>query len=77
MWENFALHKLSEAECVPLEEHLLICSACQDILAEIDEYIEVIKAAAALLEPGKAENPVTDSRTRRQIAKGSARATSA
>ena len=79
MWENFALHKLSDQECAPLEEHLLICHACQDLLAEIDEYIEVVKTAAALLKPREAETekPVTDSRTRRRISKGTARATSA
>jgi len=79
VWENFALNKLSEQECAPLEEHLLICAACQDLLAQVDEYIEVVKTAAALLkpQPTKTENPVTDSRTRRRISKSTARATSA
>lgn len=79
VWENFALNKLSEQECVPLEEHLLICAACQDLLAQIDEYIDVVKTATALLQPPPAqpEKPVTDSETRRRISKKTARATSA
>ena len=84
-WEDFARGKLPAQECIPLEEHLLVCPACQDILAGIDEYIEVVKAAAALLEAGQAKDPaqakkdkpVTDSRTRRRISKATARATSA
>ena len=44
-WEKYALGMLSEGECGPMEEHLLICSPCQDSLAEADEYIRVVKAA--------------------------------
>jgi Putative zinc-finger len=46
--EEYAMGMLSEKDCMPLEEHLLICSACQDLLAQTDEYIRVAKAAAAL-----------------------------
>ena len=48
-WEGYALGMLSKEDCKPLEEHLLICSACQDSLAEADEYIRAVKAALAAL----------------------------
>jgi anti-sigma factor RsiW len=46
--EEYALGMQLNEDCKPLEEHLLICPACQDLLAAIDEYIRVAKAAAAL-----------------------------
>ena len=46
--EEYALGMQSNEDCKPLEEHLLICPACQDLLAATDEYIQVAKAAAAL-----------------------------
>jgi len=49
-WEEYALGMSSEEACALLEEHLLVCSACQDLLAEVDEYIRIARAAAALLE---------------------------
>jgi hypothetical protein len=48
VWEEYAMGMRSEQDCKPLEEHLLICSACQELLAEADEYIRVAKAATAL-----------------------------
>lgn len=36
---------LTEEQSAPLEEHLLICHACQDLLAELDEYLDVLKKA--------------------------------
>jgi hypothetical protein len=48
VWEAYALGMKSEQECAPLEEHLLLCPACQDQLANADDYIRVVKAAAAL-----------------------------
>jgi hypothetical protein len=48
VWEEYAMGLRSEEDCKSLEEHLLICSTCQDLLAEVDEYIRVAKAAAAL-----------------------------
>ena len=47
--EEYALGMQSNQDCKPLEEHLLICPACQDLLAATDEYIRVAKAAAALI----------------------------
>jgi uncharacterized C2H2 Zn-finger protein len=49
VWEDYALGMRSEEDRALLEEHLLICPACQDLLAEVDDYIQVVKAAAALL----------------------------
>jgi hypothetical protein len=46
IWESYALGMLSEQQSAPLEEHLLICRACQDMLAELDEYLEVLRIAA-------------------------------
>jgi anti-sigma factor RsiW len=49
VWEQYAMGKLSEKNCQPLEEHLLLCSACRHHLAQADEYILAVKAAAASL----------------------------
>jgi len=43
-WEEYARGMLSEEDSKPLEEHLLVCPACQDALAGWDEYIRVAKA---------------------------------
>lgn len=48
VWEEYAMGMLSEEDCKPLEEHLLICPACQQVLAEADEFIRVTKAASSL-----------------------------
>jgi Putative zinc-finger len=45
MWEDYAMGRLSGEECERLEEHLLICSTCQDLLAEVDQFIRVTRAA--------------------------------
>jgi hypothetical protein len=45
VWEKYAMGMLLQEDCKPLEEHLLICPACQDLLAETDEYIRVAKTA--------------------------------
>jgi hypothetical protein len=47
LWEDYAIGRLSDEECERLEEHLLICQACQDLLAEVDEFIQVMKAAVS------------------------------
>jgi hypothetical protein len=49
VFEEYALGMRPEEDCASLEEHLLICPACQDLLAEEDDYIQVVKVAAALL----------------------------
>lgn len=49
--EEYAFSRLSEAEMQPLEEHLLVCSACQTSLGEVDEYILMMKEATAAYLP--------------------------
>lgn len=72
MVEEYAMGMQSEEDCTYLEQHLLICSTCQDRLAEMDEYIKAAKAAAALLSPQN-----TGTQTRRRMSKPVAAATSA
>jgi PAS domain S-box-containing protein len=43
--ERYSLGKVSEDECLPLEEHLLLCARCRARLEEIDSYIAIMKAA--------------------------------
>jgi hypothetical protein len=45
--EEYAFQRLSEADTEGLEEHLLVCGKCQHSLAEIDEYILLMKVATA------------------------------
>jgi hypothetical protein len=47
--EKYTLDTLREADCAALEEHLLICSACRISLEEMDEYVNIMKAAIATL----------------------------
>lgn len=47
--DEFVMEMLSEQDCAIWEEHLLICARCQDRLAEADEYVRVMKSAAATL----------------------------
>ncbi len=49
VWEAYALGMQSEEDCISVEEHLLTCPACQDVLAQADEYIQAVRCAAALL----------------------------
>ena len=44
--EAYAMRTLPEQEIGPLEEHLLICSACRDRLQGTDEYVAAMRAAA-------------------------------
>ena len=41
VWEEYAMG----VQSAEMEEHVLICRACQELLAEADEYIRVAKAA--------------------------------
>ncbi len=45
--ENYALGLLSETEQARVETHLFVCYACQDALAETDNYVAAMKAALA------------------------------
>lgn len=44
--ELYALGRLPEEQLAGFEEHLLICPACQDRLAETDAYVEAARQAA-------------------------------
>jgi hypothetical protein len=48
VWEEYAMGMPSAKQSERLEEHLLICPTCQDLLAQADEYIRVARDAAAL-----------------------------
>ena len=50
MLEEHSLGKLPDAEAESLEEHLLICPQCQDRLAEVEEFAEAARRAAARLQ---------------------------
>jgi hypothetical protein len=56
--EEYAFGRLPEAVSEDLEEHLLICHRCQSALAEIDEYILLMKHATALLAPDRRGLPL-------------------
>ena len=45
--ERYALGMLPASVCEVLEEHLLVCSDCQDRLKVTDEYLAPMKLAAA------------------------------
>lgn len=44
--EEYAFNRLGEEKLARVEEHLLVCPACQDKLREVDEYIRLMKRAA-------------------------------
>jgi len=50
--EAYVLARLSEAEVVPVEEHLLICQRCRDRVAWLDDLVGSIRAAARGTSPG-------------------------
>jgi len=50
MLDELVMEMLPERDYIFWEEHLLICPACQDRLAQADEYVRVIKTAAAELQ---------------------------
>lgn len=43
--EGYAMGKVSALDRAPLEEHLLICPACQTHLEETAEYIRLVRSA--------------------------------
>jgi len=49
--EAYAMGKLSDQDSGPLEEHLLICLACQNRLETLDEFVRVAKAATESMSP--------------------------
>ena len=47
--ERYALGGLPAGETERLEEHLLVCAACQDLLTEVDIYVQAVRDAAIQL----------------------------
>lgn len=60
--ERYSIGTLSDPQGEALEEHLLICPACQDQLAEIDAYVRTMRVAASRL---RSETQLSRLRTRR------------
>ena len=58
-FEEYAFNRLSEADTGALEEHLLVCEECQASLAEVDEYILLMKQATAAPERGREPRSVS------------------
>ena len=52
--ERYSLGMLAEADAV--EEHLLVCTGCQDRLAAADEYIQAMRQALSAMPPDKAKS---------------------
>lgn len=48
--EAYSLGRLSEDELARLEEHLLVCAACQERLEATDAFVETMRQA--LQRPG-------------------------
>lgn len=48
--ELYAMGRLSEAEIEPVEEHLLVCVQCQDLLTETDEFTRIARLATEELQ---------------------------
>lgn len=48
--EKYSIGHLSDEQITTVEEHILLCSDCQERLTSIDQFVHVAKAAAAELE---------------------------
>jgi hypothetical protein len=48
--EQYATHSLPEPALAEIEEHLLVCSQCQQQLEEIDQYVSAMRSAAKRLD---------------------------
>ena len=48
--ELYVMGRLSEPETEVVEEHLLVCHQCQDLLEETEEFVKAIRVAARELE---------------------------
>lgn len=48
--ELYVMGRLSEPETETVEEHLLVCHQCQDLLEETEEFVNAIRVAARELE---------------------------
>jgi anti-sigma factor RsiW len=55
----YALGLLREPEAAGFEQHLLICHACQDRLAETDIFVRSMQAAARQIRAQEQSRPRT------------------
>jgi hypothetical protein len=55
--EEYAFQRLAQEQVAPIEEHLLVCSSCQEALAEIDEYLLLMKRGTAQIAVSPAREP--------------------
>jgi hypothetical protein len=53
-WEKYAFGQTREPEVATLEEHLLVCEDCQNLLAEVTDYIQLMKVATLRLRKARA-----------------------
>jgi anti-sigma factor RsiW len=44
--EKYALGRLPDARTASVEEHLLLCGTCREILSEVDALIEALRLTA-------------------------------
>jgi hypothetical protein len=49
--EEYLFHRLPEAVTAPVEEHLLTCHRCQDLLRETEQFISAMNVAARRAVP--------------------------
>jgi anti-sigma factor ChrR (cupin superfamily) len=48
--ELYALGRLSESTGPPIDEHLLVCADCRELLTGWDEYVRAMRSACRQLE---------------------------
>ncbi|MCL5746347.1 MAG: hypothetical protein M1541_20855 [Acidobacteria bacterium] len=51
--EQYSIGALSASETGPFEEHLLVCTVCQDRLREVDVFVRTMRQAARNLQGGR------------------------
>jgi hypothetical protein len=45
--ERYSMGRATDEECARIEEHLLVCASCRELLEESDRWVALMKAAAA------------------------------
>ena len=48
--EQYSMGRLSDSESEPVEEHLLVCMHCQDLLTETEDFLHAVRAATDQLK---------------------------
>jgi hypothetical protein len=55
--EQYCLGRLAEPEVEPIEEHLLFCDSCQEMLSQTDNFLRAIRVACEELPAEAAVEP--------------------